>query len=51
MSTPDSGKLERRAGLEITQSDSAVLLCGNHQMIADMQALLAQRSLRKHFAP
>ncbi len=44
----DRGKLERHAGLEITQSDSAVMLCGNHQMIADMQALLAPRGLRKH---
>jgi ferredoxin--NADP+ reductase len=24
------------------------MLCGNHQMIADMQALLAQRGLSKH---
>jgi ferredoxin--NADP+ reductase len=44
----DCGELERRAGFEINQSDSAVMLCGNHSMITDMQALLAQRDMRKH---
>ena len=44
----DAGTLELQSGLEISQSDSAVMLCGNHQMITEMQALLAQRGLRKH---
>ncbi len=44
----DNGKLEQRTGLEINESDSAVMLCGNHNMITDMQTLLAQRGMRKH---
>jgi ferredoxin--NADP+ reductase len=43
-----NGELKRKTGLEINKSDSAVMLCGNHQMIAEMQSLLAPRGLRKH---
>jgi len=42
------GELEQRASIEISQSDSAVMLCGNHSMITDMQHLLAQRGMQKH---
>lgn len=44
----DNGELELRTGLQINQSDSAVMLCGNHNMITDVQTLLAQRGMRKH---
>lgn len=46
--TLNRGELEQRASLEISQSDSAVMLCGNHSMINEMQQLLAQRGMRKH---
>ena len=35
----ENGELERRTKLEINTSDSAVMLCGNHNMITDMQTL------------
>jgi ferredoxin--NADP+ reductase len=44
----EAGELERRSGLFITPADSAVMLCGNHNMIVDMQSLLARRDMRKH---
>lgn len=44
----ENGELERRTKLEINTSDSAVMLCGNHNMITDMQTLLAHRNMRKH---
>jgi ferredoxin--NADP+ reductase len=43
-----SGALERQVGRTITPTDSSVMLCGNHNMINDMQALLKARGLRKH---
>jgi len=42
------GDLEQQASIQINQSDSAVMLCGNHSMITDMQHLLAQRGMQKH---
>lgn len=44
----ESGQLELQTGLEISSSGSEVMLCDNHSMISDMQALLAQRNMRKH---
>ncbi|MEZ5537164.1 MAG: ferredoxin--NADP reductase [Thiolinea sp.] len=43
-----SGQLEAKAGLSITADDSAVMLCGNHNMIDDMKALLKERDMGKH---
>jgi ferredoxin--NADP+ reductase len=43
-----SGELERRVGLALSPGDSSVMLCGNHSMINDMQALLAERGMRRH---
>lgn len=42
------GELEGCAGRRLTPSDSAVMLCGNHNMINDMQALLAARQMQRH---
>jgi len=41
------GRLERAAGLEISQS-SHLMLCGNPDMLKDATAALAERGLRKH---
>lgn len=42
------GELERLAGRTLSPDSSAVMLCGNQNMIADMQALLAERQMRRH---
>jgi ferredoxin/flavodoxin---NADP+ reductase len=42
------GELERRAGITLSASESSVMLCGNHNMINDMRALLAERDMRRH---
>ncbi|MEZ5501402.1 MAG: ferredoxin--NADP reductase [Halioglobus sp.] len=44
----ESGFLESRVGANLTASRSSVMLCGNHNMINDMHALLGQRGMRKH---
>lgn len=43
-----SGALEALAGLEIKAEDSHVMLCGNHNMLDDMKALLAERGMQRH---
>jgi ferredoxin--NADP+ reductase len=43
-----SGQLETLAGIRISKSTSSIMLCGNHSMINDMQALLSERGLQKH---
>jgi ferredoxin--NADP+ reductase len=43
-----SGFLEQQTGLAITADSSAVMLCGNHNMINEVLALLAQRDMRRH---
>lgn len=43
-----NGELERKAGRTLTPSHSAVMLCGNHNMINEMQALLTDRQMRRH---
>ena len=43
-----NGELEEQVGLKIEKESSHVMLCGNHNMIDDMKASLAERGLRKH---
>ncbi len=42
------GELERAAERAFAADASHVMLCGNPEMIADMQRLLAERGLKKH---
>lgn len=42
------GMLEKAAGVAMHKDDSHVMLCGNHAMINDMKALLAERNMDKH---
>ena len=44
----DSGVLEKTAGLKISPETSHVMLCGNHNMIDDMKALLAKRGMNRN---
>lgn len=44
----ESGALEERAGIRIDPADSHLMLCGNHEMINDVRALLEARGLRRH---
>lgn len=46
--TLGSGQLETLAGIRISKSTSSIMLCGNHSMINDTQALLSERGLQKH---
>ena len=43
-----SGQLEELAGIGMNPEDSHVMMCGNSAMIADVNKLLEQRSMRKH---
>ena len=43
-----SGALEKHVGIALCAEDSSVMLCGNHSMIGDMQALLEARGMRRH---
>lgn len=43
-----SGALEHFAEVQITPEDSHVMLCGNHNMLNDMKALLAERGMQRH---
>jgi len=43
-----SGALERSAGVELSPLDSHVLLCGNPDMLNEVQAVLAERGMQKH---
>lgn len=42
------GTLEKHVKLEISEANSHVMLCGNHNMINDMKALLAERGMSRH---
>ena len=42
------GRLERAAGLPLSAETSHVMLCGNPQMLKDVQAMLGERGMRKH---
>lgn len=44
----ESGKLEELAGVEMSPETSAVMMCGNPQMLDDVEALLNARGMRKH---
>lgn len=44
----DDGSLEREAGCQLSAADSAVLLCGNPQMLDEMESKLAERNMRRH---
>jgi ferredoxin--NADP+ reductase len=46
--TLESGALERAADAPLRPEDSHVLLCGNPDMIVEMQSLLAARGMKKH---
>jgi ferredoxin/flavodoxin---NADP+ reductase len=42
------GRLEATAGVALTAANSHVMLCGNPQMLKDVQAALALRGMKKH---
>ena len=42
------GRLEAAAGVALTAANSHVMLCGNPQMLKDVQATLALRGMKKH---
>ena len=42
------GRLEAAAGVALTAKNSHVMLCGNPQMLKDVQAALALRGMKKH---
>jgi ferredoxin--NADP+ reductase len=43
-----SGALEKRAGIQISTSDSHVMMCGNSAMITEVTALLEARGMQRH---
>ena len=43
-----AGKMQERAGVELTPERSRVLLCGNPQMVSDSLAQLEQMGLKRH---
>lgn len=42
------GRLEKSAGIALDPATSHVMLCGNPQMLKDVQAVLIARGMRKH---
>jgi ferredoxin--NADP+ reductase len=42
------GRLEAAAGVALTPGNSHVMLCGNPDMLKDVQAVLATRGMKKH---
>lgn len=42
------GRLEAAAGVALTPGNSHVMLCGNPEMLKDVQAVLATRGMKKH---
>jgi ferredoxin--NADP+ reductase len=42
------GQIEARAGLALGPDTAHAMLCGNPQMVDDMQALLGDRGMRRH---
>ena len=44
----EDGRLEAAAGLPLSAATSQVLLCGNPDMLKEVQAALAGRGMRKH---
>ena len=43
-----NGQLETRAGTEFSATQSQIMLCGNPQMVDEIQHLLIERGLKKH---
>lgn len=46
--TIERGELEERAGAKLVEGEGVVMLCGNPQMLDDMEMLLKDRGMRKH---
>jgi ferredoxin--NADP+ reductase len=44
----DEGRLEARAGMPLGPESAQAMLCGNPQMVDDVQAVLAKRGMRRH---
>ena len=44
----DDGSLEEAAGCELSVANSSLLLCGNPQMLDDVEAKLGQRGMQRH---
>jgi ferredoxin--NADP+ reductase len=44
----EDGRLEKHAQTKLSPEHSQVILCGNPQMVEDIQGLLATRGLKKH---
>lgn len=44
----EDGRLEARAGVPMSPSNSHAMLCGNPAMVEDTQKLLATRGMRRH---
>jgi ferredoxin--NADP+ reductase len=44
----ENGKLEEMAGERLAAETSAVMMCGNPQMLDDVEAMLNARGMRKH---
>ena len=44
----EDGRLEQRAGIRITASDSQVMICGNPEMVSDTMTVLERRGLKKN---
>ena len=44
----DDGRLEARAGVPLTADNAHAMLCGNPQMVDDVQKALAARGMRRH---
>ena len=44
----EDGRLEARAGIALTPSNSHAMLCGNPAMVEDTQKVLAARGMRRH---
>lgn len=44
----ENGQLETRAGTKFSAAQSQIMLCGNPQMVDEIQQLLIERGLKKH---
>ncbi|HVF63286.1 MAG TPA: ferredoxin--NADP reductase [Casimicrobiaceae bacterium] len=44
----DNGRLEARAGISLTPQNAQAMLCGNPQMVDDVQDVLKRRGMRRH---
>lgn len=46
--TIENGQLEEQASARLVEGEGAVMLCGNPQMLDDVEAILTERGMRKH---